>query len=171
MRRSVGIRVLHVNAKFLMQALPFWKVSTTHNCTALKERNEHLWYVSNVNFFHGILLKTKEVGVLEWFLLAALVVSGLVYEYRMHSLTKKIGILENEYCALKSSLEREQGDLKISLSSIERSIESLEDKVDRIKNEDIHDIKDDISFLKSWLKNVGKIATSTRDKLNPSMDD
>lgn len=83
---------------------------------------------------------------------------------------KKIGILENEYCALKSSLEREQGDLK-SLSSIERSIESLEDKVDRIKNEDIHDIKDDISFLKSWLKNVGKIATSTRDKLNPSMDD
>lgn len=84
---------------------------------------------------------------------------------------KKIGILENEYCALKSSLEREQGDLKISLSSIERSIESLEDKVDRIKNEDIHDIKDDISFLKSWLKNVGKIATSTRDKLNPSMDD
>ncbi len=97
--------------------------------------------------------------MLEWFLLAALVVSGLVYEYRMHSLTKKIGILENEYCALKSSLEREQGDLKISLSSIERSIESLEDKVDRIKNEDIHDIKDDISFLKSWLKNVGKIAT------------
>ncbi len=95
--------------------------------------------------------------MLEWFLLAALVVSGLVYEYRMHSLTKKIGILENEYCALKSSLEREQGDLKISLSSIERSIESLEDKVDRIKNEDIHDIKDDISFLKSWLKNVGKI--------------
>ncbi|WP_247180941.1 hypothetical protein, partial [Escherichia coli] len=93
--------------------------------------------------------------MLEWFLLAALVVSGLVYEYRMHSLTKKIGILENEYCALKSSLEREQGDLKISLSSIERSIESLEDKVDRIKNEDIHDIKDDISFLKSWLKNVG----------------
>ncbi len=83
--------------------------------------------------------------MLEWFLLAALVVSGLVYEYRMHSLTKKIGILENEYCALKSSLEREQGDLKISLSSIERSIESLEDKVDRIKNEDIHDIKDDIS--------------------------
>ncbi len=66
--------------------------------------------------------------MLEWFLLAALVVSGLVYEYRMHSLTKKIGILENEYCALKSSLEREQGDLKISLSSIERSIESLEDK-------------------------------------------
>ena len=109
--------------------------------------------------------------MLEWFLLAALVVSGLVYEYRMHSLTKKIGILENEYCALKSSLEREQGDLKISLSSIERSIESLEDKVDRIKNEDIHDIKDDIAFLKSWLKNVGKIATSTRDKLNPSMDD
>lgn len=109
--------------------------------------------------------------MLEWFLLAALVVSGLVYEYRMHSLTKKIGILENEYCALKSSLEREQGDLKISLSSIERSIESLEDKVDRIKNEDIHDIKDDISFLKSWLKNVGKNATSTRDKLNPSMDD
>ncbi|HCN5725860.1 TPA: hypothetical protein N6Y40_003648 [Escherichia coli] len=109
--------------------------------------------------------------MLEWFLLAALVVSGLVYEYRMHSLTKKIGILENEYCALKSSLEREQGDLKISLSSIERSIESLEDKVDRIKNEDIHDIKDDISFLKSWLKNVGKIVTSTRDKLNPSMDD
>lgn len=109
--------------------------------------------------------------MLEWFLLAALVVSGLVYEYRMHSLTKKIGILENEYCALKSSLEREQGDLKISLSSIERSIESLEDKVDRIKNEDIHDIKDDISFLKSWLKNVGKITTSTRDKLNPSMDD
>ncbi|MGS8396063.1 hypothetical protein ACVF3K_07260 [Escherichia coli] len=109
--------------------------------------------------------------MLEWFLLAALVVSGLVYEYRMHSLTKKIGILENEYCALKSSLEREQGDLKISLSSIERSIESLEDKVDRIKNEDIHDIKDDISFLKYWLKNVGKIATSTRDKLNPSMDD
>ncbi|STF40026.1 Uncharacterised protein [Escherichia coli] len=74
-----------------------------------KSGNEHLWYVSNVNFFHGILLKTKEVGVLEWFLLAALVVSGLVYEYRMHSLTKKIGILENEYCALKSSLEREQG--------------------------------------------------------------
>ena len=109
--------------------------------------------------------------MLEWFLLAALVVSGLVYEYRMHSLTKKIGILENEYCALKSSLEREQGDLKVSLSSIERSIESLEDKVDRIKNEDIHDIKDDISFLKSWLKNVGKIATSTRGKLNPSMDD
>ena len=109
--------------------------------------------------------------MLEWFLLAALVVSGLVYEYRMHSLTKKIGILENEYCALKSSLERDQGDLKISLSSIERSIESLEDKVDRIKNEDIHDIKDDISFLKSWLKNVRKIATSSRDKLNPSMDD
>ncbi|WP_251005834.1 hypothetical protein [Escherichia coli] len=63
MRRSVGIRVMHVNAKFLMQALPFWKVSTKHNCTALKERYEHLWYVSNVNFFHGILLKTKEVGV------------------------------------------------------------------------------------------------------------
>ena len=109
--------------------------------------------------------------MLEWFLLAALVVSGLVYEYRMHSLTKKIGILENEYCALKSSLEREQGDLKVSLSSIERSIESLEDKVDRIKNEDIHHIKDDISFLQAWLKNVGKIAKSTRDKLNPSMDD
>ncbi|MDD8724843.1 hypothetical protein LAX92_23785 [Escherichia coli] len=63
MRRSVGVRVMHVNAKFLMQALPFWKVSTKHNCTALKERYEHLWYVSNVNFFHGILLKTKEVGV------------------------------------------------------------------------------------------------------------
>ncbi|EDB1595543.1 hypothetical protein F9L88_11570 [Salmonella enterica] len=109
--------------------------------------------------------------MLEWLLLAALVVSGLVYEYRMHSLTKKIGFLENEYWALKSSLERDQGDLKISLSSIERSIESLEDKVDRIKNEDIHDIKDDISCLKAWLKNVGEIATSTRDKLNPSMDD
>ncbi|WP_369452106.1 YobH family protein [Escherichia albertii] len=46
-----------------MQALPFWKVSAKHNCTALKERNKHFWYVSNVNFFHGILLKTKEVGV------------------------------------------------------------------------------------------------------------
>ena len=63
---------------------------------------------SNYTLSSGILHKTKEVGVLEWFLLAALVVSGLVYEYRMHSLTKKIGILENEYCALKSLLEREQ---------------------------------------------------------------
>lgn len=43
---------------------------------------------SNYTLSSGILLKTKEVGVLEWFLLAALVVSGLVYEYRMHSLTK-----------------------------------------------------------------------------------
>lgn len=44
---------------------------------------------SNYTLSSGILRKTKEVGVLEWFLLAALVVSGLVYEYRMHSLTKK----------------------------------------------------------------------------------
>ncbi|WP_234445588.1 hypothetical protein, partial [Salmonella enterica] len=54
-----------------------WKVSTKHNCTALKERNEHLWYVSNVNFFHGILHKTKEVGVSDSMSYAVLVAATL----------------------------------------------------------------------------------------------
>jgi hypothetical protein len=83
-------------------------------------------------------------------------------------------------CGLKKNIYGHHFDAPHDAADFRRCVALVEqipeirdsfDKVDRIKNEDIHDIKDDISFLKSWLKNVGKIATSTRDKLNPSMDD
>lgn len=105
----------------------------------------------------------------EWLCLVALIISGFVHDYQMNSITQKIKDLENEHWALKYSMERDQDDLRMSLSSVESSIECLEGKLDRIKSEDIHDIKDEISFLRSWLKNVGKIATSTRNKLNSSV--
>lgn len=105
----------------------------------------------------------------EWLCLVALIISEFVHNYQMNSITQKIKDLENEHWVLKYSMERDQDDLRMSLSSVERSIECLEGKLDRIKSEDIHDIKDEISFLRSWLKNVGKIATSTRDKLNSSV--
>ncbi len=169
MRRSVGVRVMHVNAKFLMQALPFWKVSTKHNCTALKERNEHLWYVSNVNFFHGILHKTKELGVYTTVIVIAIAL--IVVQYQLASLKQKISDLKTENEALKNSIKDEKNKLSFTISDIEQSIEIIENNINRLKKEDIHEINDNIKDLKSWLRNVGQIATSTRDKLNPSMDD
>ncbi len=169
MRRSVGVRVMHVNAKFLMQALPFWKVPTKQNCTALKERNEHLWYVSNVNFFHGILLKTKEVGVYTTVIVIAIAL--IVVQYQLASLKQKISDLKTENEALKNSIKDEKNKLSFTISDIEQSIEIIENNINRLKKEDIHEINDNIKDLKSWLRNVGQIATSTRDKLNPSMDD
>ncbi|ECP6665115.1 hypothetical protein FUU15_03765 [Salmonella enterica] len=94
----------------------------------------------------------------------------IVVQYQIASLKKKMAELKNENEVFKSSLKNDNDKLSISLSTLNDHVDDLGRRVDRLENEDVHGLADDISFIKSWLKNVGQIATSTRDKLNPSMD-
>jgi chromosome segregation ATPase len=94
----------------------------------------------------------------------------VVMQYQLASLKEKIADLKTENEALKYSINNENSKLSFSLSDIERSIEIIEHNIDRLKKEDIHDINDNIKSLKAWLRNVGTIAVSAKDKINPSVD-
>ena len=95
----------------------------------------------------------------------------IVVQYQLASLKQKISDLKTENELLKKSIKDEKSKLSFAVSDIEQSIEIIVNDIDRLKKEDIHEINDNIKDLKAWLVNVGQIATSTRDKLNPSMDD
>lgn len=95
----------------------------------------------------------------------------IVVQCQLASLKQKISDLKTENEVLKNSITDEKSKLSFTISDIEKSIEIIENNIDRLKKEDIHEINDNIKDLKAWLRNVGKTATSTRDKLNPSMDD
>lgn len=95
----------------------------------------------------------------------------IVVQYQLASLKQKISDLKTENELLKKSIKDEKSKLSFAVSDIEQSIEIIVNDIDRLKKEDIHEINDNIKDLKAWLRNVGKTATSTRDKLNPSMDD
>lgn len=90
----------------------------------------------------------------------------IVVQLQVVALKAKIGELSTENGVLKSSIEREHSKLLLSLSDIERSIEIIEDNINRLKEDEIHEINDDIKHLKSWLRNVGEIATSKKDGAN-----
>lgn len=94
----------------------------------------------------------------------------IVVQYQIASLKNKVAELKNENEVLKSSLKNDKEKLSISLSTLDDYVDGLGKRVDRLENEDVHGFADDISFIKSWLKNVGTIAVSTRDKINPSVD-
>lgn len=97
-------------------------------------------------------------------------IAVIVIQYQLSSLNTKLAELKTENELLKASIKDDGGKLAISISGLENSIDALEKRADRIENDDIHGFADDISFLKKWVKNVGQIATSTRDKINPSVD-
>lgn len=97
-------------------------------------------------------------------------IAVFVIQYQIASLKKKVADLKTENEFLKASIKDDGNKLAISISGLEMSIDALEKRADRIENDDIHGFADDISFLKKWVKNVGQIATSTRDKINPSLD-
>ncbi|WP_063446254.1 hypothetical protein [Klebsiella aerogenes] len=103
---------------------------------------------------------------------AAVIITILVIamQYQLSSLKGKVSELKAENELLKSSLKIDSDKLSTSLSMLDDYVDGLGRRVDRLENEDVHGFADDISFLKAWVKNVGKIATSTRDKVNPSMD-
>ncbi len=87
----------------------------------------------------------------------------IVVQYQLASLKQKISDLKTENEALKNSIKDEKNKLSFTISDIEQSIEIIENNINRLKKEDIHEINDNIKDLKSWLRNVGQIATSTRD--------
>lgn len=97
-------------------------------------------------------------------------IAVIVVQYQLASLKQKIADLKTENEVLKYSINNESSKLSLSLSDIERSIEIIEHNIDRLKKEDIHEINDNIKNLKAWLRNVGTIAVSTRDKISPSVD-
>ena len=132
-------------------------------------KHSNVKQAKDVYFFHGILLKTKEVGVYTTVIVIAIAL--IVVQYQLASLKQKISDLKTENEALKNSIKDEKNKLSFTISDIEQSIEIIENNINRLKKEDIHEINNNIKDLKSWLRNVGQIATSTRDKLNPSMDD
>lgn len=90
----------------------------------------------------------------------------IVVQMQVSSLKAKIGDLRTENEVLKSSIDHEHSKLLLSVSDIERSIEIIEDNINRLKEDEIHEINDDIKHLKSWLRNVGEIATSKKDGTN-----
>ncbi|WP_220711580.1 hypothetical protein [Citrobacter freundii] len=94
----------------------------------------------------------------------------IAMQYQLSSLKGKLSELRAENDFLKSSLERDSDKLSNSLSILDDYVDGLEKRVDRLEHEDVHGFADDISFIKSWLKNVGTIAVSTKDKINPSVD-
>lgn len=98
-------------------------------------------------------------------------IAVIVMQYQLASLKQKIANLKTENEVLKYSIKNENDKLSISLSVLDDYVDGLVRRVDRLENEDVHGFAEEISFIKSWLKNVGQIATSTRDKINPSMDD
>jgi len=89
----------------------------------------------------------------------------IAMQYQIASLKNKVAELKNENEVLKSSLKNDNEKLSLSLSILDDYVDGLGKRVDRIENEDIHGFADEISFIKSWLKNVGEIATSTRSKV------
>ncbi|AXF66060.1 hypothetical protein [Leclercia sp. W17] len=104
---------------------------------------------------------------------AAIIVIAIVViaiQIQMASLKTKIEELHSENETLRTSLKSTEDQLSTSISNIEDSIDALEIRAERLENEDVHGFADDISFLKTWVKNVGQIATSTRDKINPSVE-
>lgn len=94
----------------------------------------------------------------------------IVVQMQVSSLKAKVADLKTQNEVLKSSLKNDSDKLSISLSTLDDYVDGLGKRVDRLENEDVHGFADDISFIKSWLKNVGTIAVSTRDKINPSVD-
>ncbi|HID9386816.1 TPA: hypothetical protein ACXIZF_000263 [Escherichia coli] len=122
-----------------------------------------------ISYRDKVTRKTKEVGVYTTVIVIAIAL--IVVQYQLASLKQKISDLKTENEALKNSIKDEKNKLSFTISDIEQSIEIIENNINRLKKEDIHEINDNIKDLKSWLRNVGQISTSTRDKLNPSMDD
>lgn len=94
----------------------------------------------------------------------------IAIQLQLTSLKTKISELHSENEIIRNSLKGAGDQLSTSISNIESSIEALERRADRLENEDAHGFAEDISFLKAWVKNVGKIATSARDRINPSVD-
>lgn len=97
-------------------------------------------------------------------------IAVIVVQYQLASLKQKIADIKTENEILKYSIKNDNDKLSISLSVLDDYVDGLGRRVDRLENEDIHGFAEEISFIKSWLKNVGEIATSTRDKINPSVD-
>lgn len=81
----------------------------------------------------------------------------IVVQYQLASLKQKISDLKTENEALKNSIKDENNKLSFTISDIEQSIEIIENNINRLKKEDIHEINDNIKDLKSWLRNVGQI--------------
>ncbi|WP_252363708.1 hypothetical protein [Escherichia coli] len=145
-----------------------WSIDFINPCPAVYRIGYKIAPSTNT-LSSGILHKTKEVGVYTTVIVIAIAL--IVVQYQLASLKQKISDLKTENEALKNSIKDEKNKLSFTISDIEQSIEIIENNINRLKKEDIHEINDNIKDLKSWLRNVGQIATSTRDKLNPSMDD